>query len=1208
MASDPADIAGGGGTRREGSPSDPALIAGGAVRGDPAEIAGRQGTTFAPVSQSAQPVVGLGKAGNTYEEAIKTGKTPEEARIADLATIGWIGDPYGGGRPAAGQSATQAENIAALNRSRGIFVSAEAPAKPIFAPQPQAVQESKPTTLREIREDAKLADQKYIALSVGLPLATVQANWESGANFSSKIGKYSYSSLTEAGISSAEKTGKGFSPISGDITMSGGTSITPYSRQPISLVPKMNLETFTIPKGAIITNAQSLVKGGESIKSSLLTLFPKGENTWKGVPYKAIGPEMKEVNFKQPFSGYIDFSEGATTSKSSPILAAAMGAQQENYTTMRGVVLSESETTPNKAFLTASGMIAENIKTREIGVAGKFGERGTYQVSDSASIAPILAPKIAAKAFTAEELLSATQNARERSIANLPKSSYSEFKGQAEGISGFFDKVAETKVPTLLPNIFISEKGREAGIKIIGSQVSGAYRSIGGVSSLISQQDRLSSLKGAVFNPSDTRNPLYAKRAGMETREASTDVAITAGSIALFEGVGAKLNIISPMKGIPKGGVGQFDLAPSPNVKVIMGEPLGAGGIVRETGIQRTTMATKNVGSGVMVEMKYQQGLFSSTEKSIIPRAYTDVQYSRIEKGLMPKAQYSYSTSITTPYGVKVGAKNIFGEMPKTPLVLGETITSQTATTVKLQPFESSISLGKGGVEPIGKSKLVSNVQTFLEGKQISGRTTIETRYTGLATGVKAGTSKVFEIPTYRQTSTGNFELLPNKGGKVITGYPSAIPSGKVIIGEATKTSTFIQSKPDFMGLSSVSGTKVPTSKGLIVDVSGNRFVYPERISIGEGTIGGFRVGGRLGTAPMDVVVLSERPPIPKTIPKIEGVPAISFSEGKFTPRTRNAEFLGAEAIPAPKAIGERALTFKEMGGTSVKMPSGQVQITKMRETPLIKQAESNPLSAMQYSERGKLAYHGPVESGRVGGFVIPKQSTPERTINTQRGRQINMGGVAAIQLSQASSLQASSQKSLQSTFNQFVSKAPSSTIFQPTGVRSMQAIKPLQISNVLAPTISAAVSPNRPASPPFQPFVNIPRPYNPPQPPPPEPPKLPPFNDEGGGGLGKLFRMKKLKGRKLGYSPSIISSEGFVRITGKLSKAITSGKQSLSGLEIRPIQSNRGSNKAFRGVSSSKSMKMPKMGKVPKIKGLSSSGFKMPRMKGIIGKRRKFI
>jgi hypothetical protein len=153
----------------------------------------------------------------------------------------------------------------------------------LTAPQAQAAQvAAKPTSTSVIASEARASDIQFVSLQTGLPIATVQANWESGENYKSKLGQYSYSNLAASGISSALATGKGWSPTSGDIRISGGQGggasgggyVTPApQREPLfSSVSQSQLDKITTTQEFKAANAPGVI-GGMSLASGGYTSF-----------------------------------------------------------------------------------------------------------------------------------------------------------------------------------------------------------------------------------------------------------------------------------------------------------------------------------------------------------------------------------------------------------------------------------------------------------------------------------------------------------------------------------------------------------------------------------------------------------------------------------------------------------------------------------------------------------------------------------------------------------------------------------------------------------------------------------------------------------------------------------------------------------------------------------------------------------------------
>ena len=786
------------------------------------------------------------------------------------------------------------------------------------------------------------------------------------------------------------------------------------------------------------------------------------------------------------------------------------------------------------------------------------------------------------------------------------------------------------------------------------------------------------------------------------------------------------------VKGLGKGiGQNQFTASSTgylqPKIKIVPKPSLGAEGIVSPTS-QRITMTTRNVGDNIEVIIGKTDAVGKSTVKSrfsltdannaarvdatqltltkvSIPKEYAQLtnvkprkvnilpdkldfdakptfgtglfattspgkltfnaNYARLTRSLKPETQFVYPRTITTPFEIEIST---WGRGKS--IEHGNFYETQTATSAKLLPFEKSINVGRGGAEPIGKSKVLSVKEYYLEGTKdifgneiypttrIGARTNYDTYYTGLAKEIKIGggaaikqeglsfeklyryknkgvtlvkteylpgveyqslTHKGYELPTYKRLSTGTFEFLPG-GGKVQLTNPTAEFSGNIVIGGKTSAKTFMQSNPKILDLLKESGQKTTASgtstntikqgeieyassrnaifgdKKVIVDVSGENFLYPSRTPLGQGTTGGFRVSGKLGKAPMDSLVLAERPPTPKIEPKNVGnIPTISFQELSFTPG-KGIESLGAPGtvITNPQSI------YRIGGGMPVKMPKiihvnkviydtsmgVQVQRQIFKEPPASMAniySTMTPISILKASP-------GQIQSQPFKMAFLPITASGTATNAIQIGTQ------KTFQPSMATTYQPQSQiyKTYQPTpqiektyqpqsenvYQTFINPLP---VFQPTYPieKTMQATSeifqpPTNIEDIFIPP-----------QPPYIPPKDVP-PYVPPPPPPIIPLIFPPFSLGYSENTGELFGATKSQRKR--YVPDITSA--FFGITRR-------GKAPLyNTLGIQPIYIDGKPNQLVRHATPrQKPFRMPAF-KMPKMNKQPQSTFKMPKVK----------
>lgn len=122
--------------------------------------------------------------------------TTQEIKAQALAAAG--GEPY--------IAKVQGE-LKAAGATPEVIAAQQAAKNP--AAQPTA---AKPVELKNIQKEATLGDQQYVAQQTGLPLATIQQNWTTGENYSSKLGPYSYTNLTNTAIAEAMVSGKSYIP------------------------------------------------------------------------------------------------------------------------------------------------------------------------------------------------------------------------------------------------------------------------------------------------------------------------------------------------------------------------------------------------------------------------------------------------------------------------------------------------------------------------------------------------------------------------------------------------------------------------------------------------------------------------------------------------------------------------------------------------------------------------------------------------------------------------------------------------------------------------------------------------------------------------------------------------------------------------------------------------------------------------------------
>ncbi len=1085
MASDPADIAGGGGTRREGATTDSSLIAGGG------------GTVKTGASTDAGTIAG----GQIREDpAITAGR-------ADYS-----GAPVRSGAYVLMHS----ERGAYTSYVGGGFDMFRAPAVSA-TPAPQPVQnfaefKAQATT------NATLNDQKYISTATSLPLKTVQNNWVEGVNYSSKIGAYSYSALTASGIAQAETTGKGWSPITGDIYI---------SKQP----------TFAV-------SAEK-----ESVAASPFSLFSQNEQGWRGVPYKAVEPEMRSIKISQPvlemrggkpFEGYIDFSSDSVMGKSPLVLATAMGMPQENFATRTGIVLSESRTTPNQVFLQPSGKFAEAIVSKEIGISGKRGEGGTFILSGSASALSDKEGRFEAvvrqasinKAYADQQdkmLLPSVQATKEG--LNI----YSDIDKRWQGVissgkSVFFgDKPNATEAWKPLSPVFPVPKIMAWGFGttvLEGSAVEGTKLGLGFV--------QASQGFGTALRYGEPSISPYIKLTQDLT---GTRPALTAEQTKLylksgFEGAGAYYSF--PVQLAVAGKVGGF--------------------ISREAPILSSKISNLPVISKVSSKIPF----------SIVPT----LSSQPVLFGTVGFASgYALTNDVGAAAGAGLGTVAAFRGFE----MIGENIISgrQAASEYKtLGLLEQNFVRTK-------------DYPTAKEAAQFYVRATPKEFSEAVALGTKAAASTSKNIPKFKATEPkagwdmGRIEptyakiqgFSPQEFKTEVFKARGIEPPTRMEVRPIGKDTFEIARNPEYS-----KALRMDELRGGIVDAKPSPYAYAvgkigathSKLSEGIQDISGFYVQ------------------------KGVDIGAVGFTKAA-SPLMRNERFINAKeafyGVEASALKGFHETKFRaNVAYDKFRYPEINdiyAQKTAIKQSTIIKQQPliSNRPTTLSIAPQIKI--------------ISPKQSQAVRfnlaTGTKQIGRQATAQNIK-LDLRQplAQSIRQGVAQTTRIGERQTQRQELKTDYIQNLKMDLRQSLNQDLRQNVrqdLRQGLRQDLRQITPVVPKIVPLLKF----------------------EMGAGSKRVSKSRNLKKQEFKYSPSIISSEGFVRITGKLSKAITSGKQSLSGLEIRPISSNRASSRAFKGLSSSKSVRMPRMGKIGKIKGLGSSGFKMPKMKGIIGKRRRF-
>jgi hypothetical protein len=161
-------------------------------------------------------------------------------------------------------------------------------------------------------------------------------------------------------------------------------------------------------------------------------------------------------------------------------------------------------------------------------------------------------------------------------------------------------------------------------------------------------------------------------------------------------------------------------------------------------------------------------------------------------------------------------------------------------------------------------------------------------------------------------------------------------------------------------------------------------------------------------------------------------------------------------------------------------------------------------------------------------------RSISPRSVSPSLSRSISMSRSPSMSRSMSSSLSQSISMSRSPSMSRSISQSLS---------RSISMSRSPSMSKSISPSMSMSRSLSKSLSPSMSPSIRSP----------PSPPKIP--------GLNITFPFEKARGkksggkrgsRKYGYAPSLTA--GIFNITGKVSSSILSGKQQISGLELRPL------------------------------------------------------
>jgi hypothetical protein len=156
--------------------------------------------------------------------------------------------------------------------------------------------------------------------------------------------------------------------------------------------------------------------------------------------------------------------------------------------------------------------------------------------------------------------------------------------------------------------------------------------------------------------------------------------------------------------------------------------------------------------------------------------------------------------------------------------------------------------------------------------------------------------------------------------------------------------------------------------------------------------------------------------------------------------------------------------------------------------------------------------------------------------------RSISPSMSRSVSLSRSPSMSRSMSRSLSKSMSMSTSPSMSRSISQSLS-RSISMSRSPSISKSISPSMSMSRSLSKSLSPSMSPSIRSP----------PSPPKIP--------GLNITFPFEKARGkkgsskrgsRKFGYAPSLTA--GIFNISGRVSSSILSGKQQISGLELRPM------------------------------------------------------
>lgn len=268
----------------------------------------------------------------TARLAALKGWTPEQQRQYEVAQINAYNKAVSSGYTGSfGTFTAQYNSQTQTGITSGLQTSRQAQQKEAAASQVQhrmAMQNSVYPSMKSvseagIREEAYFADQQYVSLQTGLPLRTIQENWNKGENYSKKIGSYSYTALTEKGIAQAQRTGRGFvGGLGYDLEYTGEVRSLPNA--PV------------VPSKADLTDSETIF-GGVSKASTGETIFVAPKQIMTPAPseygystyYKpTIG--RARLDAMTPVNPYLLAGEGQSVSYFIPPKAPAAQTPLEN--------------------------------------------------------------------------------------------------------------------------------------------------------------------------------------------------------------------------------------------------------------------------------------------------------------------------------------------------------------------------------------------------------------------------------------------------------------------------------------------------------------------------------------------------------------------------------------------------------------------------------------------------------------------------------------------------------------------------------------------------------------------------------------------------------------------------------------------------------------------------------------------------------------